>query len=333
MTHVSQNIAVIGAGAWGTALACSCVVAGNNVTLWTRTETHAKALLTDTENKKYLPDIPLPPSLVITSNLKHAVEKADLILLVVPSPYLRQTAQNIAPFITANTPILVCTKGIEATTGHLMCDIANEEIANCPIGVLSGPNFAKEIAMGLPSATTLAISDEALGKSLAHQLSHPTFRPYWIQDVIGAEIGGAVKNVIAIACGIIQGKALGHNAQASIITRGINEINRLCIAKGGNPKTIMGLSGIGDLMLTCGSTQSRNTSLGYALGQGESLNTILANRNSVAEGVENAKTVTDLAKSLTIEMPICETVNQTLHGGLSIEHAIKTLLSRPLSKE
>lgn len=333
VSNTSNHIAIIGAGAWGTALACSGITAGNDVTLWARRPEHACTLQTERENKKYLSGVALPESLLITCDMAEAITGADLALLVVPSPYLRQTAQLIAPLIASNTPILVCTKGIESKTGHLMSDSVAEEIKTCPIGVLSGPNFAKEIALGLPAATTLAMGDEKLGQSLAHRLGHRTFRPYWNRDVIGAEIGGAVKNVIAIACGIVQGKALGQNAQAGIITRGISEISRLCIAKGGNPDTIMGLSGIGDLMLTCGSRQSRNTSLGYALGQGQALADILASRTSVAEGVTNAKTITALAKNLGIDMPICQTVNATLHHDLSMDDAIKNLLSRPLKSE
>lgn len=330
---MSKKITVLGAGAWGTALSLSCITAGNAVTLWTRTPDHANALKTDGENTKYLPNIPLPQTLNVTSDMATAVSGADLILLVVPSQYLRQTAQCVAPHIAPNTPILVCTKGIEENTGNLMTDSVTDEISTCPIGVLSGPNFAHEIAQGLPSATTLAIADKGLGEQLAHTLSHPTFRPYWTDDVIGAEIGGAVKNVIAIACGIVQGKGLGHNAQAGLITRGISEITRLCTASGGRADTIMGLSGMGDLVLTCGSTQSRNTSLGYALAQGQTLPEILANRNSVAEGVNNAKTITQLAEKLGVEMPICQIINQTLHHNLTTENAIKNLLTRPLKPE
>ena len=328
-----NHVAVIGAGAWGTALACSANTAGNQTTLWARRSDHAEAMHSSRKNPSYLPDIALPEGLHITHDMQQAVQGADLILVVVPSVYLRATCIQLAGHIAPNTPVLICAKGVEDKTHKLMSTIAGEEITTCPIGVLSGPNFAREIACGLPAATTLAIGDESLGKNLSHMLSHATFRPYWSDDVVGAEIGGAVKNVIAIACGIVQGRTMGDNAKATLITRGLAEMTRLCIAVGGKADTMMGLSGIGDLMLTCGSIQSRNTSLGYALGQGQSLDSILKNRNGVTEGVKNAQTIMDLANHLKIDMPIVSAVNDALHNGVSIDNAIKTLLSRPLKSE
>ena len=328
-----NHIAVIGAGAWGTALACSAHTADNTVTLWARRDDHANAIQSSRKNPSYLPDIALPESLTITSDMEQAVQGADLVLVVVPSQHLRTICTQLAQYIPPNTPVLICAKGVEDKTHKLMSTIAGEEITTCPIGVLSGPNFAREIALGLPAATTLAIADENLGKTLSHRLSHSTFRIYWSDDVIGAEIGGAVKNVIAIACGIIGGRHLGDNAKATLITRGLAEMTRLCIAVGGKGETMMGLSGMGDLMLTCGSLQSRNTSLGYALGQGQSLQSILQSRNSVTEGVKNAQTIMDLADNLGVEMPIVSAVNDALHKGVSIDKAIKTLLSRPLKPE
>ena len=328
-----NHIAVIGAGAWGTALACSAHTAGGRVTLWARRDDHARAMQSSRKNPSYLPDIPLPESIDITNNMETAVQDANLVLMVVPSAYLRATCAQLAQHIAPNTPVLICSKGVEDKTHKLMSTIASEELPMCPIGVLSGPNFAIEIARGLPAATTLAIADKTLGKTLSHMLSHSTFRTYWSDDVMGAEIGGAVKNVIAIACGIIAGRHLGDNAKATLITRGLAEMTRLCIAVGGKSDTMMGLSGMGDLMLTCGSLQSRNTSLGYALGQGQSLQTILQSRNNVTEGVKNAQTIMDLADNLGVEMPIVSAVNQTLHHGVSIDESIKTLLSRPLKPE
>ena len=330
-TH--NRVAVIGAGAWGTALACSATTAGNQTTLLARRSDHASAMQTSRKNPSYLPNIALPESLTITNDMQGTVDNAQLVLVVVPSVHLRIICNELAQYITPKTPILICAKGVEDKTHKLMSTIAGEEITTCPIGVLSGPNFAREIALGLPAATTLAIEDETLGKHLSHMLSHTTFRPYWSDDVVGAEIGGAVKNVIAIACGIVQGRTMGDNAKATLITRGLAEMTRLCIAVGGKRDTMMGLSGIGDLMLTCGSIQSRNMSLGYALGQGEPLETILKNRNGVTEGVKNAQTITDLADHLNIEMPIISAVNDTLHKGVSIDDAIKNLLSRPLKSE
>ena len=328
-----NTIAVIGAGAWGTALACSTHKAGNQTTLWARRCDHASAMQTSRKNPSYLPDIALPEALSITNDMEQAVGNANLVLVVVPSVHLRTICTQIAQHIAPKTPVLICAKGVEDKTHKLMSTIASEEITTCPIGVLSGPNFAREIALGLPAATTLAIENKTLGKQLSHMLSHATFRPYWSDDVVGAEIGGAVKNVIAIACGIVQGRTMGDNAKATLITRGLAEMTRLCIAVGGKSETMMGLSGIGDLMLTCGSIQSRNMSLGYELGQGQSLETILKNRNGVTEGVKNAQTIMDLASHLNIEMPIVSAVNDTLHKGVSIDDAIKTLLSRPLKSE
>ena len=328
-----KNVTVIGAGAWGTALAISAITAGNKTTLWARRDDHVSKMKSSAENADYLPGFKLPNALTITSNLQTAIKNADIILLVVPSTFLRQICTSISTFINDNTPILVCAKGVEDKTHKLMSTIVSDEIKNCPIGVLSGPNFAHEIARGLPAATTLAIGNETLGRELSHTLGHSTFRPYWSQDVIGAEIGGAVKNVIAIACGIVQGRKLGDNAKATLITRGLAEMTRLCVRVGGHRDTMMGLSGMGDLMLTCGSVKSRNTSLGYALGQGESLESILEKRNSVTEGVKNAQTIMDLANHLNIEMPIVSAVNDTLHNGVSIDDAITNLLSRPLKSE
>ena len=334
-TSTSQNnhVTVIGAGAWGTALACCAHRAGNTVTLWARRSEQVNAMQSSGQNQRYLPDITLPESLNITYDMAMAVQNTSLILLVVPSVHLRATCAQLAGYIAPHTPLLICAKGVEDKTHKLMSTIASEEITNCPIGVLSGPNFAHEIALGLPAATTLAMADETLGKQLSHMLSHATFRPYWSDDVIGAEIAGAVKNVIAIACGIIQGRQMGDNAKATLITRGLAEMNRLSIAVGGKAETMMGLSGIGDLILTCGAMQSRNMSLGYALGQGETLESILQSRNGVTEGVKNAQTIMDLANHLNIEMPIVSAVNDTLHNGVSIDNAIKNLLSRPLKSE
>ena len=328
-----HHIAVMGAGAWGTALACSAHKAGNKTTLWARRDDHANAMQTSRKNPSYLPDIALPEALNITSDMGGAVAGATLVLVVVPSVYLRPICHQLSNHIAPNTPVLICAKGVEDKTHKLMSTVAGEELPNSPIGVLSGPNFAHEIARGLPAATTLAIGDKTLGKTLSHALSHSTFRPYWSDDVVGAEIGGAVKNVIAIACGIIGGRQLGDNAKATLITRGLAEMTRLCIAVGGKRETMMGLSGMGDLMLTCGSLQSRNTSLGHGLGQGQSLESILQSRNGVTEGVKNAQTIMDLAHNLGVDMPIVSAVNDTLHNGVSIDDAIKTLLSRPLKPE
>ncbi len=240
---------------------------------------------------------------------------------------------QLAPAVAPGAALVIASKGIEQETGLLLSEVVAEAGAFERVAVLSGPTFAAEVARGLPTAVTLAAEDRGLAEDLAHALGGPLFRPYVATDVVGAQIGGAVKNVIAIACGVVHGRGLGENARAALITRGLAEIGRLGAAKGASPQTLMGLSGLGDLTLTCNSIQSRNMSLGVALGEGRSLADVLGARNSVAEGVWTAQSVGALARRLGVEMPICGAVERILHEGADIEAEIEGLLSRPFREE
>ena len=323
---------VIGAGAWGTALAQVCARAGLNVRLWAREPEVAAAVNETHENPLFLPGVSLAPEAAATTDLAD-LAGLELLLAVVPAQHLRATLQDLAPHVRAGQPILLCAKGVEQGTLMLMSQVLEDVIPHaCPV-VLSGPSFAGEVARGLPTAVTLACPDEALGQTLARTLATPAFRPYWSADIIGAEAGGAVKNVLAIACGIAEGRGLGRSAHAALITRGFAELTRLAVALGGEAETVAGLCGLGDLVLTCSSPQSRNMSLGLALGRGESLETALTGKLSVAEGLESAPAVVALAKRLDVEAPICEAVAAVLGGDLDLDVAIGGLLARPLRAE
>lgn len=328
MSHIS----VLGAGAWGTALAVVASQSGATVTLWSRNPEVRDTIASAHENRRYLPGIRINPSIKVTDNLKDAAQ-ADALVLVVPAQKLREFCQGLTPYITTRTPLILCCKGIEQDSLMLMSEVVASVLPANPVAILSGPNFADEVARGLPTATTLACEDAVVREQLAFLFRSATFRPYTSDDAIGAQIGGAVKNVLAIACGIVQGKGLGENAKAALITRGMAEMQRLAIAKGGKSKTLMGLSGMGDLILTCGSIKSRNMSLGFALGEGVALEAILSERHSVTEGVATAKSVVELARKLQVDMPICEAVNAILHENAAIEETMKSLLNRPLVME
>lgn len=321
-----QRLLVVGGGAWGTALAASARRAGRDVVLWAREREVVDAINRAHENPLFLPGIRLDPAIRATEALD---EPADAILLVVPSQHLRSVAERL----DARGPVLICAKGIEQTTLRLMTEVAAEAMPKARLAVLSGPTFAAEVARGLPTAVTLAANDLSLGKAFIAALGTRTFRPYLSDDPIGAEIGGAVKNVLAIACGIVVGRKLGDNARAALVTRGLAEMVRLAVAKGGRAETLMGLSGLGDLVLTCTALQSRNFSLGVALGEGKRLADILASRRSIAEGVDSAASVTALARRLGVEMPIAAAVDAILHRGAEIDPTIESLLSRPFRSE
>lgn len=328
-----KSFGVIGGGAWGTALAQSTCLAGCDTTLWAREEETVSAINTAHENKAFLPGIKLNPALKATTSLEELAAGKDALLMVAPAQYLRQVAGDLAPFIAAATPIIICAKGIETASGKLMSDVLSEAIPGATSVVLSGPSFASDVAKGLPTAVTLAARDEALGQELCTALSHKALRPYWSDDLIGVQIGGAVKNVLAIAAGIVEGKQLGASAHASLISRGFAELTRFGESFGANQKTMMGLSGLGDLVLTCSSPQSRNMSLGIALGEGQSLQDILNTRNSVSEGVHTAAAVARITKERGITMPIAEAVHDVITGTVTVDDAITTLLSRPLRAE
>ncbi len=326
-----KSIGVIGAGAWGTALATVGVKAGSSVFLWAREEEVVASINNDHQNRLFLPDVNLDPRIIATSDLA-ALDQCDVLFLVTPCQFARATLGQLKT-LGMSAPLVICSKGIEQDTGLLMTDVVAEILPNVVQAVLSGPTFAREVANGLPTAVTLACKDEKTGKAILKVIGSPTFRPYLGDDLIGAEIGGAVKNVIAIAAGIVEGRGLGDNARAALITRGMAEITRLGEAMGARPETLMGLAGFGDLMLTCSALQSRNMSLGHALGKGEKLEDILSARNAVTEGVYTAEAVTALARKLNISMPISEAVNDILHNGVRIDKAIHGLLTRPFTTE
>ena len=325
-----RRIGIIGAGAWGTALASVLRGAGHDVALWAREAEVAAAINRDHVNQLFLPGVALDSGIRADNDVGAVVRDAEILLIAVPAQYLRATCRALRGVAA---PLVICAKGIETRTGALLSEIVAAEIPAAQVAVLSGPTFAAEVAKGLPTAVTLAARDVSLGKMLAGELGTRSFRPYLADDVIGAEIGGAIKNVLAIACGIVEGRKLGDNARAALITRGLAEMVRLAVAKGGRAETLMGLSGLGDLVLTCTATQSRNYSLGIALGQRRALKDVLGERVSVAEGVDSAAAAASLAQRLVIDMPITATVNAILHRGAAIDDAIAALLSRPFKSE
>ena len=325
-------IGILGAGAWGTALAQAISTAGHQTVLWAHEQEVVDAINRDHENTVFLQGVSLNPAIRATTVLAEAGE-ADAVFLVVPAQFLRGVATRLAPVIASGVAVVICAKGIEQDTSALMTEVIAETLPGHPVGVLSGPTFASEVATGLPIALTLASTDDATGADLIEALGTPQIRPYLTNDVIGAEIGGAVKNILAIACGITEGRKFGNSARAAIITRGLAEMTRLCVAKGGRSETMMGLSGLGDLTLTCTSTQSRNYSLGVELGEGKTLEEILASRRSVAEGVFSAAAVAALARQIGVEMPIVEAVDAIVNKGETVDTKIRELLARPFRAE
>ena len=332
MTEPFESVAVLGAGAWGTALAQVAAQAGRRVTIWAREPEVVEAVNVRHENSLFLPNIPLSPSIVATPELEVAAQ-ADVVLAVPPAQHMRAVLRALAPTLGPNAAIVLCAKGIERRTLALMTDVLAAEIPRAIPAVLSGPGFAKDVARGLPTATTIASPDQGLAQRIVATIGLPTFRPYVANDLVGAEIGGAVKNVIAIACGVAQGRKLGDGARAALITRGFAELTRLGLAMGGRAETLSGLCGLGDLVLTCASLSSRNTSLGAELGEGRTLADILAERRSVAEGAESAPAVVALAARHNVEMPICTAVDAIVAGRVSIDDAISALLARPFRAE
>lgn len=326
-----SHIGVVGAGAWGSALAVVLARKGCRVSLWAHETEVVEAIVRERRNPLFLPGIAMDG--VDASTDLAILAKAEAILLVAPSQFLRGVCRRLAPILAPGTPLVVCAKGIESGSLALMSEVVAEEMPGQPLAVLSGPTFAVEVARGLPTAVTLAAADAVLGARLVEAIGTQTFRPYLTDDIIGAEMGGAVKNVLAIACGVVEGRGMGDNARAALITRGMAELMRLAVARGGRGETCMGLSGLGDLMLTASSTQSRNYSLGVALGQGRRLTDILAERRSVTEGVASAASVAGLARRLGVEMPIVEAVEAALHQGLDLDRAINGLLGRPFTAE
>lgn len=332
MTAPFETVSVLGAGAWGTALAQVAAAAGRRVLIWAREPDVVEAINGTHENPIFLPGIPLHPSIRATGALD-AAAGAQLILAAPPAQHMRSVLRGMRTQLAKGGAVTLCAKGVERGTLALMADVLAEELPAVTPAVLSGPGFAKDVARGLPTATTIASPDRAYAQRVVATLGLPTFRPYVADDLVGAEIGGAVKNVIAIACGMAEGKRLGDGARAALITRGFAELSRLGLAMGARAETLSGLCGLGDLVLTCASLNSRNTSLGAALGEGRALNEILAERRSVAEGMESAPAVAALAKRHGVEMPICEAVDAILANRVTIDGAIAMLLSRPFKSE
>jgi glycerol-3-phosphate dehydrogenase (NAD(P)+) len=321
-----QTISVVGAGAWGTALANAAARAGRDVTLYARDPAAADKIAQTRENPK-LPGIQLEKAIAVTSDLAQA-SRASAILLVTPAQSLREAAMALTPHLAKSTPVIVCAKGIERGTHQFMTEIVADVAPNAVPAILSGPSFDVDVARGLPTAVTLATADETLAQALVHALGSATFRPYHSTDVRGVEIGGAAKNVLAIAAGIVAGRKLGASALAALTTRGFAELMRLGLACGAKSETIAGLSGLGDLLLSCSTPQSRNFSLGLALGRGEA-----PNRSKLVEGEFTAPVLIELAAEKNVEMPVASAVAAILGGRVTVDAAIEALLTRPFRAE
>jgi glycerol-3-phosphate dehydrogenase (NAD(P)+) len=327
-----KRAGVMGGGAWGTALAQVCARAGLETVLWAREPEVVADVNAAHENRMFLPGVALDPAVRASHDFVD-LARADFLLAVVPAQHLRSTLAALSGLIAPGLPVVLCAKGIEQCSLKLMTEVLAETAPQAAPAVLSGPSFAGEVARGLPTAITLACPDAELGWRLAEAIATPTFRPYTAADMVGAEAGGAVKNVLAIACGVVEGRGLGRSAHAALITRGFAELTRIAVALGGEAETVAGLCGLGDLVLTCSSPQSRNMSVGLALGRGESLEAALAGKLSIAEGVASAPAVRQLAARLGVEAPICEATAAILAGETSVDDAIVGLLSRPLREE
>src|SRR4051812_22350764 len=328
-----KRLAVIGGGAWGSALAQTAARAGAGVVLWARDPAVVEAINRDHANPVYLPGITLDPAVAATAEPQTALAGADGALIVVPAQFLRTVVIRLAPLLPQRLKLLLCAKGIETNSLKTMSEIAAELTPASPLAVLSGPSFAAEVARGLPAAVTIASRDAAVAGAWVAALGTLFFRPYSSDDPVGVEIGGAVKNVLAIACGIVEGRGLGDNARAALITRGLAEMARLGVAKGARAETFRGLSGLGDAILTCTTPQSRNYALGLALGRGATMTAALAGRRSVVEGVASARAIAALAERLQVEMPIVSAVDAVLHCGMAIDMMIESLLRRPYRSE
>jgi glycerol-3-phosphate dehydrogenase (NAD(P)+) len=326
-----RRIAIVGAGAWGTALANLAARAGADVALWARDPAHAAEMAATGVNARRLPGVPLLPSVTPTADLVETA-KADIVLLAVPAQAVRASALALAPLVAPGIPIILCAKGIERETGLFPSQIVGEILSGNPAAVLSGPSFAADVARGLPTAVTLAASDSARAADLAQALAAPWFRLYHSSDLRGVEIGGAAKNVLAIASGIAAGRRLGASAGAALIARGFAELARFGQAFGANPATLMGLSGLGDLVLTCSSQQSRNFSFGLALGRGASIAAARA-EGKLVEGVHTCGILVDLAHQKSVDMPICAAVEAVLAERMEIDAVIEALLNRPAKPE
>ena len=324
-----MKMGVVGAGAWGTALAQVLAADGDPVLLWAHEAETIEAINRDHENRLFLPGVALGDGVRAVADLA-ALGDCEALLVVTPSQHVRNV---LSRFDVGNRPLVLCAKGIESKTEYLISETVSDAHPEAPVAVLSGPSFAGEVARGLPTALTLACADLALAERLARRIARPTFRLYLSDDVIGAEIGGAVKNVLAIGCGVVDGAGLGQNARAALISRGFAEMTRYGLARGGRAETLAGLSGLGDLVLTCSSASSRNFSLGRGLGEGGDAKTLLADRRTVAEGAFTAPVLLQSARRLGVDMPVVEAVCALLAGSVVVDQVIGALLARPLRSE
>lgn len=327
MTNSTPHVGVIGAGAWGTALAILANRAGSRVTMWTRNTQVIESIKDRRENAQYLAEQIIDPAIEVTDGTDF-IGQCDVLIVTIPAQSMRTVAISLSDSVPSNLPLILATKGIERGSLMLMSEVVQSILPHNPIAILSGPNFAREAAAGLPTATTLALYQTQLADKIAYAIGGKYFRLYVNDDPIGTQIGGAVKNVLAIAAGIVEGRGLGENARAALITRGVVEIARLAKAKGGNEETLMGLSGIGDILLSCTSVKSRNYALGVNVGRGA-----MRARGRLTEGVATAESVSHLARKLGVAMPIASAVHDILAGQLAVSAAVERLLERPLVSE
>lgn len=328
------KISILGAGSWGTALALQAATNGAQTLLWGHAQDHIANLVQDRQNKRYLEGVPFPESLQVTDSLQTAAEFSDILLIVVPSHVFKETLQKIKPYVSQQLKIAWACKGFNPETGELLHDIvANVFSSATPAAVLSGPSFAQEVAAGLPSAVTIAATQPAFADQLAQIMHSPRFRIYTTNDIISVQVGGAVKNVLAIAAGIADGLGFGANTRAALVTRGIAEIIRLNTALGGQQETLMGLAGLGDLILTCTDNQSRNRRFGLALGQGKNRIQAIQDIGQELEGISAAKETYMLARKHHVDMPITEQTYRVLYEGLAPLNAVQNLLQRDQKSE
>ncbi len=331
--RMKQKIGILGAGAWGTALAQTAAKVHNSVQLWTRKESHAHMLTKTRINQLYLPHLPLHHNITATSQL-HQMKTCDALYIAIPSQFLSSFFSDLQEVgLLADVPLILCSKGIDIASGTYLSTHLNNAFPTHPFGILSGPTFASEVAMGLPAAVVIASETPQICRAVSHTFEGGGLRFYFSNDIVGVEIAGAVKNVIAIACGIVAGRQMGENARAALITRGLSEMTQLSYKCGGHIETMMGLAGIGDLTLTCNAQQSRNFSFGMSLGRGENQQWDIGQRMTVVEGAHASISVTNLARLKQVEMPICEAVRSIIHDQADIDETITQMLQRPLRHE
>ena len=328
-----NKIGIIGTGIWGTALALNATRAGNDVLCWARNQNIINDINNNHYNQTYLPATPLPANIFATTDLQKVFTLTDIVLLTVSAQSTRNIMKKIKPFIKKNTILVLCAKGIEADTGKLLSEIAEEEIPNTTLAILSGPGFAIDVAQKKFVSVTIACKDKNIAENLTQILGTPYFRPYFTTDIISPQIGGSIKNVIALASGIVEGASFGDGARAALITRGLSEIARLSKALGGDIQTIMGMCGLGDLVMTASCMQSRNFSFGYKIGKQGSAEQLIKENTITVEGIHTAKAVITRTHNLEIELPICEMVNRILYHGVSLKDAMQQLLSRSYKHE